>query len=148
MAVTSSAIGVPVAVPPAETVSQLGKAGLAPMVKGVPLVAAEETLTVCAAPTTPLVELHVKLTELGEGASADPCEVTMLMVTGTLRAVPTAGVKTRPKEPPGTAPLQPGAMMMLKTTAVLIELTVLGAGSTTGPPEPLARAAVPVTVTV
>ncbi|MGA2273226.1 MAG: hypothetical protein ABSH00_06705 [Bryobacteraceae bacterium] len=130
-----STTGVELARPPADTVSQPGSAGLVPMVKGVPLVAAEVTLTVCAALAVVVVLLQVKVTELGEGTSALPLLVVMFTVTGTTRAVPVAGVNVIDNVPAGTVPLQPGAIVKLKFVATVVELTVAAAGITTGPEE-------------
>jgi len=128
VAVTVSTTGVELAVPPADTLSQLETVLRLPMVKGVPPVAAELTLTVCAEVTAPEVLLQVNVSELGEGTSAEPLLVVMLMTTGMLRTVPTVpvlpvGVKISCGVPPGTVPWQPGAIVTLKTVAVLVEVT-------------------------
>jgi hypothetical protein len=63
------------------------------IVNGVPLAAAEVTLMVCAEAGLIVAGLalllHVKLSELTEGTSAEPLLV-MFRVTGTTRAVPVA----------------------------------------------------------
>jgi hypothetical protein len=143
--VTVKLMGLALARPPADTASQLETLARLPIVKGVPPVAAEVTATDCAAVTAPVVLLQLNASELGEGDSAEPPLVVIVIVTGMKRAAPVAGVNVSPvlgAVVTGSVPMQPGAIEKLNvdaavaTVEVTFRPTLMSVGViATGPPE-------------
>ena len=112
---TVSATGVDAAVPPSKgvTESHEGSGPLLSTVKGVPPGAGEVTLTVTALPRVSVdpLRVQVRLTALGEGASAD-AELVTTMVTVTVMAEALAGVNVSVAEVEPTVEfLHPAAMV-------------------------------------
>ena len=166
-----SATGVAEAVPPARpltrgvvaTVSHVGHAGVklaVGMVKGVPPLAGDVTLTIWAAPGVHVVEplVQVIVTALTEGASADAPAVTVrLTVTETAAGAPVP-VAVKVRVAAGllvVSPLQPAGVLTRKLRVagvvrlcepVVIRLSVLPDGFVIVMPKVLPVVA-PVTLT-